>query len=139
MKEQNFVCPPAPADKRMYIADLGKILVSDYGKKKYYKPEEVKKAHKKSRWDAYDFTCWGMSTYSSHSDFDEYHARTGEACDYTQMKAEMLEGISVTESVHLSDLPDLNLDASWLDMGDVVGGILEGIGEFFASILDTID
>ncbi|HEY0741536.1 MAG TPA: hypothetical protein VGD40_08740 [Chryseosolibacter sp.] len=139
MNGQRFVCHPAPADKRKYIADIGKILVSDYGKKKFYKPEEVKKAHKKSTWDAYDFSCWAMSTYSSHSDFDEYHEQTGEACDYTQMKAEMLEGISVSEAVHLSDLADVDLDASWLDMGEAVGGILEGIGEFFAAILETID
>jgi hypothetical protein len=50
MSELNFVCPPAPTDKRKYISDLGKILVKDYGKKKYYKPTEVKKAHKKSEW-----------------------------------------------------------------------------------------
>jgi hypothetical protein len=47
MSELNFVCPPAPLNKRKYISDLGKILVADYGKKKYYKPREVKEAQKK--------------------------------------------------------------------------------------------
>src|SRR6187549_577870 len=95
MSALNFVGHPAPPDKRKYISDLGKILVVDYGKKKYYKPEEVKKAHKKSRWSSVDFSCWGMSTYASHFDFDAYHHQVGETCDYTSMKAEMLEGISL--------------------------------------------
>lgn len=37
-------CPPAPPNKKDYITDIGKILVKEHGKKKYYKPEEVKKA-----------------------------------------------------------------------------------------------
>jgi hypothetical protein len=139
MSESSFVCPAAPTDKRKYISDLGKILVKDYGKKKYYKPTEVKEAHKKSQWSSFDFSCWGMSTYSSHSDFDSYHQEAGEICDYTSMKAEMLEGISMTDSVHLTDLADIDLDASWLDIGELVGGVLEGIGEFFSSILSSID
>jgi hypothetical protein len=122
MRESNFVCAPAPENKRKYISDLGKILVKDYGKKKYYKPQEVKKAHKKSEWSELDYACWGMSTYSSHHDFDAYHAQAGENCDYTSMKAEMLEGISLTDGVHLSELPAADLDASWLD----IGGILDG-------------
>jgi hypothetical protein len=134
MSESNFACPPAPTDKRKYISDIGKILVQDYGRKEYYKPTEVKKAHHKSQWSNFDFSCWGMSTFSSHSDFDNYHREIGENCDYTAMKAEMLEGISLTDSVHLTDLPDLDLDASWLDLGELVGGVLEGIGEFFSSI-----
>jgi hypothetical protein len=138
MTESNFACAPAPPDKRQYISDLGKILVNDYGKKKYYKPEEVKKAHQKSAWRSLDFSCWGMSTFSSHSDFDTYHEQTGEVCDYTAMKTEMLEGISITDSVHLTDMPDIDLDASWLDLGGILEGVLEGIGEFFGAILEGI-
>ena len=54
-------------------------------------------------------------------------------------KAEMLEGISLTDSTNLTDLADIDLDASWLDIGDLMGGVLEGIGEFFAAILSSID
>lgn len=139
MNELNFACPPAPTDKRKYVSDLRKILVKDYGKKKYYKPTEVKKAHEKSQWSNFDFSCWGMSTYSSHSDFDSYHQETGEVCDYTAMKSKMLEGISLTDSIHVADLTDIDLDASWLDIGEILGGVLEGIGDFFLSILSSID
>lgn len=139
MSNAQFHCPPPPSDKRKYIADIGKILVADYGKKKYYKPKEVKKAHSKSTWSSFDFSCWGMSTYSSHSDFDEYHNQTGEACDYVEMKSQMLEGIALNDTVHLADLPDIDLDASWLDIGDSIAGILEGVGEFFAAIASAIE
>jgi hypothetical protein len=139
MIKSNFVCHPAPHNKRKYISDVGKILVKEYGKKKYYKPKEVKEAHKQSPWADIDFVCWVMSTYSSHSDFDEYHQQTGEACDYTSMKTEMLEGISVSEATDLTQLTDVDLDASWLDIGGAVEGIFDGIGEFFSSIAENID
>ena len=133
------LCAPAPTDKREYITDIGKILVKENGKKKYYKPEEVKKAHRKSKWyDGLDFSCWGMSTFSSHSDFDEYHERTGEICDYAEMKTEMLSGISNSNITDWTLIPDIDLDASWLDFGDIFDGLLEGIGEFIGGIFDGL-
>ena len=130
-------CPPAPKDKKAYVTELGKILVKDYGKKKYYKPEEVKKANRKTPWyDIADFGCWGMSVYTSHSDFDAYHAQTGEACDYVAMKSEMISGMSAADSISLADLADVDIDASWLDFGDVFESIFEGIGAIITSIFD---
>lgn len=130
-------CAPAPTNKKKYISDIGKVLVEENGKKKYYTPEEVKKAHKKSMWyDLFDFSCWAMSTFSSHSDFDRYHAETGEVCDYVEMKTEMLSGLSVSSATDWTEIPDIDIDASWLDFGDVFEGLLEGIGEFIGGILD---
>jgi hypothetical protein len=138
MSNSKFVCSPAPSNKKEYISDLGKILVKDYGKKKYYKPEEVKKAHKQSAWGGLDFSCWGMSTFSSHSDFDKYHQEVGEPCDYVSMKTEMLQGLAITDSFHLSDLPEIDLDASWLDLGELLSGAIEGLGEFFTAIAEGV-
>lgn len=132
----NRACHLVPTNKKEYIADLGKILVQDYGKQKYYKPEEVKKAHKKSRWSNLDFSCWGMSIFTSHWDFDYYHQQTGEACDYVAMKAEMLQAISVGEGASIIELTDKDIDASWIDFEEVFGGISEGIGEFIAGIFE---
>jgi hypothetical protein len=132
-------CAPAPTNKKEYISDIGKILVEENGKKKYYKPEEVKKAHQKSRWyDGNNFSCWGMSTFSSHSDFDKYHEETGEACDYVEMKTEMLSGLSVSSTADWTEIPDIDIDASWLDFGDVFDGLLEGVGEFIGGIFDGL-
>lgn len=123
-------CTPAPINKKEYISDIGKILVKENGKKQYYKPEEIKKAHRKSKWyDTLDFSCWGMSTFSSHIDFDKYHKETGEICDYVKMKTEMLSELSATSITDWTDIPDLDIDASWLDFGDLFDGILEGIGD----------
>ncbi len=132
-------CAPAPTNKKEYISDIGRILVEEHGKKKYYKPEEVKKAHQKSKWyDGLDFSCWAMSTFSSHSDFDKYHEETGEVCNYAEMKSEMLTGISNSNVTDWASIPDIDLDASWLDLGELFEGVLEGIGEFIAGILDGL-
>ncbi len=130
-------CSTAPTNKKEYIIDIGKILVKQNGKQKYYKPEEVKNAHRESKWySQLDFSCWAMSTFSSHADFDSYHEKTGEICDYIEMKTEMLHGLSSSDIKDLTLIPDLDLDASWLDFGDVFDGLIEGIAEFIAGILD---
>jgi len=132
-------CTPSPPNKKDYITDIGKILVADNGKKKYYKPDEVKKAHRQSKWyDGLDFSCWAMSTYSSHSDFDEYHEKTGEVCNYVEMKTEMLTGLSDSTIADWTEIPDMDIDASWLDFGDVFEGLLEGIGELIGGIFDGL-
>ena len=132
-------CPPSPTNKKKYIIEIGKILVNDYGKKKYYKPEEVKKAQKNSKsYDGLDFSCWGMSIYSSHSDFNKYHEQTGEVCNYAEMKTEMLQGLSVKSSSEIFELPEFDIDASWLDFGEAFGNIFEGIGDIIAAIFDGI-
>lgn len=127
-------CSPAPTNKKEYISSLGKVLVKEYGKKKYYKPEEIKQAHKKDKWyhnilDVSDgieiFSCWGMSTFSSHSDFDKYHQKTGEACDYIAMKTEMLSEWTSSVDFNWTEIPDIDIDASWLDFGEVFEGVLE--------------
>lgn len=92
----NKNCPSSPTNKKEYISDLGKILVKNYGKKKYYKPEEIKKSHQKSKWYDFDFACWGMSAFSSQMDFINYHREIGEDCNYIAMKAEMFEGLHIT-------------------------------------------
>lgn len=128
-------CAVPPPDKKAYVEDISHILVNDYGRQKYYKPTEVERAHQKSKWyDHLDFSCWAMSVFSTHEDFDRHHAETGEICDYTEMKTEMLSGITM-DSTDFFSLDHVNMDASWLDLGSV----FEGIGNFFSSIDIDID
>ena len=131
-------CQIEPNDKKGYIKELGNILVRDCGKKKFYKPEEVEKAHKQSAWSYMDFSCWGMSVFSSHDDFDAHHQDAGEPCDYVGMKTEMLQGLSLGSSEAWYDTSDLDIDASWLDFGEIIGGVLGGIGEFLAGVGDAL-
>lgn len=137
----NSQCPTAPTNKKEYITDIGKILIEEHGKKKYYKPEEVKKASKKSKYfnsSGIDWHCWAMCTFSSHSDFDAYHTLTGEVCDYVEMKSEMLSGLATSVSADWLTIPNLDIDASWLDFGDTFDGLLEGIGDLVSGIFDGI-
>lgn len=80
----------SPADKRHQARVVGEDLVRNYGKKKYY------------------------SMFNSHGDFDDYHKAVGESCDYTQMKAEMLEALSSS-----SDASWFDFDLSWLEFPDI--------------------
>lgn len=119
-------------NKKEYISDIGEILVRNYGKKKFYNPEEIKKSHRLSKWyDGIDFSCWAMSVFSSHSDFDVYHRQTGEVCNYVEMKTEMLDVFSTAEGISLSSLVDFDIDASWFDFGDVFGGATDFFGDIF--------
>lgn len=128
-------CTPMPANRKEYISEIGKILVKTNGKKKFYKPEQVKNAHRKSKWyTGIDFSCWAMSTYSSHSEFDAYHANTDDVCDYVGMKTEVLNELSTSPMTNWSDIPHLEIDSSWLEFDNV----FEGIGEFIEGILDGL-
>lgn len=79
-----------------------------------------------------------MCTFSSHSDFDDYHQEIGEVCDYTSMKAEMMSGLSATSASDWLSIPDLDLDASWLDIGELLGNVFTGIGEFVMDVLGDL-
>jgi len=136
-------CPEAPTNKREYIEDVGKILIEDFGKKPFYKPEEVRQANRKTKWYDFDWGCWAMSVYSTHEDYDQYHAQAGELCDYAEMKTEMLSGMVSSDSsgwfdTSGLDLSSFDIDASWLDFGDVFESIFEGIGDIVGGILDGI-
>lgn len=57
-----------PSNRTKYLKDIGRILVRNNGKKKYYDPNEVKKAHDSSVWmDGFDFLSCAMSVFTSHS------------------------------------------------------------------------
>jgi hypothetical protein len=134
-------CPPAPLDKKNYLTDVGQILVKSQGKKRYYKPEEVKKASKKSKYyntSGADWHCWAMCIFSSHEDFDLYHNIKDETCDYVAMKTEMLQALTLKSSANGLDVINLDIDTSWLNFGDVFGGVLNGIGQFVFAIFEDV-
>lgn len=134
-------CPPAPSNKKEYIAAIGKALVQEHGTKKYYRSEEVKKASEKTKHNNpnyIDWHCWAMCVFTCHEDFDAYHTITGEICDYTVMRIEMLRELSTNSILDWLPTPDLDLDASWLDFGKLFDGVLEGIGDFISGIFDGL-
>lgn len=135
-------CPPAPSNKEQYIKEIGQELVATYGKKDFYKPEEVRQSHQKKKCSLDldpDFACWAMSIFSSHQDFDVYHRQEGPMCDYSEMRTEMLGG---SESDFFSDLvsiPDFDLDGSWIYLTETASAITDGVGSFFSGLADLFD
>ena len=115
-------CTLSPPDKKAYGKKVGEILVGRYGKKKFYSPEQVRKASAESRFDV-DWHCWAMCLYSAPDDFQSYHEATGESCDYAAMKAEMTTALTDGASEAWFDI-----DLSWLDWPDIE---LPSIFDFF--------
>lgn len=124
-----------PEDKRDYIAEIGRLLLQQHGKRKFYAPVDVKQANDESSYAAYGYACWGMCVFSSHEEFDRYHETADHQCSYYDMRRVMLEDIAGTDADwDVWDIADIDLDTSWLDF-DSIG---EGIGKFFASIFESI-
>ena len=70
--------------------------------------------------------------------FDIYHEKVGEVCDYISMKAEMLKGVSGATAEQWSTIPDMDIDASWLDLETVFDGISEGFSALISGIFDGL-
>ena len=79
-----------------------------------------------------------MSIFSTKNDFDIYHEKVGEVCDYISMKAEMLKGVSGATAEQWSTIPDMDIDASWLDLETVFDGISEGFSALISGIFDGL-
>jgi hypothetical protein len=72
----------------------------------------VKNANRRQGID-YDVACWSHAFFNSHADFDDYHRRIGEACDYVGMKKEMAESITSSSS---DSWFDFDFDLSWIEL-----------------------
>jgi hypothetical protein len=117
-------CTIKPADRRQQIAIVGNDLVRHYGSKKFYSIREVKSANRRQG-IGYDVGCWSHAFFNSHGDFDTYHARIGESCDYVAMKREMLDSVAATaDSSSLLGL-DFDFDLSWLELPDIEWSIFD--------------
>jgi hypothetical protein len=107
-------CSIKPQDLRRQVRVVGRDLVQNYGKKKFYTPLEVRNANRRVSIHQ-DFTCWSFAFFNDRPDFDAWHAARGEVCDYAAMKSDMVSSIDV--GGHGS--PGLDIDASWLDLPSI--------------------
>jgi hypothetical protein len=107
-------CSIKPEDRRTQLKLVGNDLIKNYGKKKYYSVMEVKNANKRQG-VSLDVGCWSHAFFNSHGDFDDFHRKMGEECDYVALKSEMLTSLSLpVESSSLFDI-----DLSWLELPNV--------------------
>lgn len=54
------------------------------------------------------------------------------------MKTEMLQALTLNPSANGLDVINLDMDTSWLNFGDVFGGVLNGIGGFIFAIFEDV-
>jgi hypothetical protein len=105
-------CELTPTDKKKYIGEVGQRLVKRHGKKKHYRPEEVRRASLDAGYPI-DYVCWAYTVFTTPADFEALHAAAGEVCNYLEMKAEVLRELGQGAF----ELPDLDL--SWLEWPDI--------------------
>jgi hypothetical protein len=115
-------CHIEPADKKALVGAVGQELVRVHGKKKYYTPQEVRRAAETRGYDL-DVHCWAYCVYLDHGTFDALHAGAGEVCDYTTMRASVLGELAPSGSFSW-----LDIDLSWLDWPDID---LSGLFDWF--------
>lgn len=106
-------CHLRPDDKKAFIGAVGEELVRRHGKRKYYRPSEIRQAAE-SRGYPIDIHCWAYCFFSSPSDFNALHQAAGETCNYTDMKAELLAELATGGIFSWADI-----DLSWLDWPDI--------------------
>lgn len=73
---------------RSYVRRLGPELVRRFGKRRYYTPEQVRKAVRGGRFNEDDI-CYAYSMFCSREDYDSFHAELGETGDYDAMRGEV--------------------------------------------------
>ena len=106
-------CHVKPEDRKALVSAVGKDLVRAHGKRKYYKPAEVRRSAERCGYGV-DVHCWAYCIYTTPEDFGAIHTAAGEACDYAAMKAEVLADLAGGSAFSLFDL-----DLSWLDWPDI--------------------
>lgn len=135
--------PRQPQNKKDYIQEVGKYLVENLGKKKFYHPEEVLEASKNSKeFKNNDLKnhSWAMCIFSSHSDFDRYHKNMDGHYGYQKMRKQMLEKMTSSNGSNLADwliIPEVALDMSWLEFENIFDNVFAGIGDIISGIFDA--
>jgi hypothetical protein len=113
-------CELAPKDKKAFVGAVGKELVQKHGKRKYYRPEDIRRAAESGGYPL-DIHCWAYCIFASPEDFRSLHEAAGEACDYAAMRADVLTDLA---SGGTFSWPDVDL--SWLDWPDIdLGGMFD--------------
>jgi hypothetical protein len=106
-------CHIEPGDKKKLIGVVGESLVRNHGKKKYYRPAEVRRAAE-SRGYPVDVHCWAYCVFTTPEDFKTIHDAAGEVCDYAAMKASVLADLTPGGTFSW-----LDVDLSWLEWPDI--------------------
>lgn len=106
-------CGIDPSNKKKYISEVGEELTRQHGRKKFYKPDEVREASR-TRGYHIDWTCWAYCFFTTPADFGAIHEELGETCDYVAMKTELVGDLTGGTSGDW-----FSFDLSWLEWPDV--------------------
>lgn len=107
-----------PAERKQMLGRVSKELVTQFGKKKYYSKGMVDSALRRQGVPL-DFACWNYAFFTSRAEFVEIHQRTGEACDYDAMRAQLVATVRGDGAAFDAATSSFDFDLSWLDWPDL--------------------
>ncbi len=128
-------------DKNEYLKSVGKALVESNGKQKFYTKEQLQKAQKKvsesSIWDSIEVASELLEMSSSFflTAVDFIEAFSSSSARYLELKAEAAKELSSSSLSDWGTSTEIDLDMSWLELGDV----FEGLGDAFGKILEILE
>jgi hypothetical protein len=111
-----------PADKRAFIGDVGRRLTARHGMRKYYKPDQVRRATVDAGYSN-GLVHWAYCIYLTSHDFHVVQLAEGVAGEYSTMKASVLAGLTSDGSFR-----DADLHLSWMEWQDIdVSSLLDWV------------
>ncbi len=73
---------------KIYARRLPRLLAKDYGRSQSYTPAQVRKTIERHGLNA-TYSCYGIAMFSGREGFDQFHAESGEQCNYDEMRTEI--------------------------------------------------
>lgn len=124
-----------------YLQSIGKILVRDNGKQKYYSNEQVRKSHaeidKNTAFNTLELGAelleLSCSLFSTKDEFIKNFDL--DLSDYFTLKAKAVKELSNSSSYNWESFTEFDLDISWLEVGD----LFESIGAFINEIFTALE
>jgi len=128
--------------KQEYLKLIGKTLVEQNGKLEFYNQTQVQQAHhkvsKSSTWDLLEVTSefldLALSFYSLAPEF--ISATSSTTARFIELKAEAIKELSESSTTDIGNLSDIDIDVSWLDIGEIFDGIGDVIGGIIGGLLE---
>jgi hypothetical protein len=73
---------------KSYARLLPRLLAKDYGRSKSYTPAQVRSSIERHGLNT-EYSCYGIAMFSDREGFDQFHAASGELCNYDEMRGEI--------------------------------------------------
>lgn len=82
---------------KKFAIQLPADLAKEYGARRKFSPEEIEAVFKKYHYHhERKYWCYGYALHSSRLEFDAYHLKRHEVCDFDKMRSEAVDTVLIT-------------------------------------------